>query len=246
MNKLTDKIVIVTGGNGLIGKGIIQYLRDAGAIVINADINNTDNIDQGEYNCDITIEASIQRVVNAVIEKFGRIDGLVNNAYPRTSDWGNKFEDISVESWNKNVDWQLNSCFVFCQKVLAQMKIQGSGSIVNIGSTYGVVSPDFTIYEGTVMTSPAAYTAIKGGVINFTRFLASYFGKYSIRINSVSPGGIFDNQNPIFVKNYEKRTPLKRMGTPQDIAGPVAFLLSNDAAYVTGHNLMVDGGWTCI
>jgi NAD(P)-dependent dehydrogenase (short-subunit alcohol dehydrogenase family) len=126
------------------------------------------------------------------------------------------------------------------------MKKQGSGSIVNIGSTYGVVSPDFTVYDGTEMTSPAAYTAIKGGVINFTRYLAAYFGKHGVRANCVSPGGIFDNQNPIFVKNYEHKVPLKRMGKPSDIAGPVAFLLSDDAAYVTGHNLMADGGWTCI
>jgi NAD(P)-dependent dehydrogenase (short-subunit alcohol dehydrogenase family) len=126
------------------------------------------------------------------------------------------------------------------------MKKQGNGSIVNIGSTYGVVSPDFTVYDGTEMTSPAAYTAIKGGVINFTRYLAAYFGKHGVRANCVSPGGIFDNQNPIFVKNYEHKVPLKRMGKPSDIAGPVAFLLSDDAAYVTGHNLMADGGWTCI
>ncbi len=126
------------------------------------------------------------------------------------------------------------------------MKKQGSGSIVNIGSTYGVVSPDFTVYDGTEMTSSAAYTAIKGGVINFTRYLAAYFGKHGVRANCVSPGGIFDNQNPIFVKNYEHKVPLKRMGKPSDIAGPVAFLLSDDAAYVTGHNLMADGGWTCI
>jgi NAD(P)-dependent dehydrogenase (short-subunit alcohol dehydrogenase family) len=126
------------------------------------------------------------------------------------------------------------------------MKAQQSGAIVNIGSTYGVVSPDFTVYDGTEMTSPAAYTAIKGGVINFTRYLAAYFGKHGIRANCVSPGGIFDNQNPVFVKNYEHKVPLHRMGKPSDIAGPVAFLLSDDAAYVTGHNLMADGGWTCI
>ena len=126
------------------------------------------------------------------------------------------------------------------------MKKQKSGSIVNIGSTYGVVSPDFTLYEGTPITSNPAYTAIKGGVINFTRYLAAYFGEFGIRANCVSPGGIFDNQNPLFVERYEKKVPLKRMGKPTDIAGPVSFLLSQEAEYITGHNLMVDGGWTIV
>ena len=97
-----------------------------------------------------------------------------------------------------------------------------------------------------MINSPAAYTAIKGGIINFTRFLASYYGRFGVRANCVSPGGIFDNQNPVFVNNYEERVPMKRMGKPEDVAGPVSFLLSDDAAYITGHNLLVDGGWTCI
>jgi NAD(P)-dependent dehydrogenase (short-subunit alcohol dehydrogenase family) len=181
-----------------------------------------------------------------VIGKYGRIDGLVNNAYPRTSDWGSPFENVSYESWRTNVDWQMNSVFIFCKKVLVEMKKRRSGSIVNIGSTYGVVSPDFNLYEGTTITSNPAYTAIKGGIINFTKYLGAYFGEFGIRANCVSPGGIFDNQNPIFVERYQKKVPLKRMGKPSDIAGPVSFLLSQDAEYITGQNLMVDGGWTII
>ena len=118
--------------------------------------------------------------------------------------------------------------------------------VINITSIYGVVGNDFTVYEGTGGTSPAAYSAIKGGLINFTRYLASYFGKYNIRANCVSPGGIFNHQNEIFVKNYEKKVPMQRMGTPEDIAPSVAFLLSEDAKYITGQNLIIDGGWTAI
>jgi NAD(P)-dependent dehydrogenase (short-subunit alcohol dehydrogenase family) len=246
MNNLREKVVIVTGGNGLIGKGIVEKIRIEGGICINADLNVETSDSLEEIRCDITSESSIDEVLSKVISKYGKIDGLVNNAYPRTKDWGNRFENIEYESWKQNIDLQLNSYFLFCQKTLAHMKVQGFGSIVNIASTYGVVSPDFTVYEGTELTSPAAYTAIKGGLINFTRYLASYFGKYGIRANCVSPGGIFDHQNPIFVKNYEHKVPMKRMGRPEDIAGPVAFLLSDDASYVTGHNLMADGGWTCI
>ena len=244
--ELSGKIIIVTGGSGLIGKEIVRSVRTYGGIAINAEIGIETNLALHNVKCDITDDNSIQKTIDLIINKYGKIDGLVNNAYPRTKDWGVKFEDIPTESWKKNVDFQLNSYFIFCQKVLVQMKKQKSGSIVNIASQYGLVAPDFTVYEGTEMTSPAAYTAIKGGIINFTRYIASYFGKYGIRANCVSPGGVFDNQNPIFVKNYVHKVPMKRMGKPSEMADPVSFLLSDSAAYITGHNLIVDGGWTCI
>lgn len=246
MKRLENKVIIVTGGSGLIGKKIVEQIKNEGGICINADINVQTDSDLQNLYCDISDENSIQNVITLVLNKFGKIDGLVNNAYPHTKDWGKKFEDISTESWKKNVDMQMNSLFSFCQQTLKVMKEQQFGRIVNIASIYGIVGPDFSIYEGTDMTMPAAYSAIKGGIINFTRYLASYYGPFGININSVSPGGIFDNQNPVFVKNYEQKVPLKRMGNPSDIAGPVVFLLSDNAAYVTGHNLIVDGGWTII
>jgi NAD(P)-dependent dehydrogenase (short-subunit alcohol dehydrogenase family) len=127
------------------------------------------------------------------------------------------------------------------------MKSQKFGSIVNITSIYGVVGNDFTVYDNTGgMTSPAAYSAIKGGVINFTRYLASYYGKHNVRINCVSPGGIFNSQNDVFVSNFESKVPMRRMGNPDDISGPVAFMLADESKYITGQNLIVDGGWTAI
>ena len=120
------------------------------------------------------------------------------------------------------------------------------GSIINLGSIYGIQGNDFTIYEKTDITSPAAYSAIKGGIINFTRYLASYFGRDGIRVNSVCPGGIFDSQNKIFVKNYEHKVPLKRMGKPEDVASTVLFLASDASSYITGATIMVDGGWTIV
>jgi len=243
--QLKDKIIIVTGGSGLLGTAMAQYLRMHEAIVINADINKKSD-DVTFINTDVASETSVNDLFKTVINKFGKIDGLVNNAYPRTKDWGTKFENIVLDSWKKNIDLQLNSVFYISQQVLCYMQSNLSGSIVNIASIYGMVGPDFTVYENTEMTMPAAYAAIKGGLINFTRYLASYAGKYKVRVNCVSPGGIFDHQPESFVTNYEKKVPLRRMGLPADIAPAVAFLLSDESAYITGHNLVIDGGWTAI
>lgn len=243
---LKNKVIIVAGGGGLIGRAIVEDIAKKGGIVINADVSVETDIEQGLFHLDISDDNSIKDLVQSVVNFYGRIDGLVNTAYPRTKDWGAFFEDIQPESWRKNVDMQMNSCFVLCQVVLKEMAKQKSGSIVNIASIYGIVGNDFTLYEGYGGTSPAAYCAIKGGIINFTRYLASYYGKLSIRVNCVSPGGIFDNQHPSFVEKYCAKVPMRRMGNPDDIAPAVSFMLSDEAKYVTGQNLVIDGGWTAI
>jgi NAD(P)-dependent dehydrogenase (short-subunit alcohol dehydrogenase family) len=130
--------------------------------------------------------------------------------------------------------------------ILEYMKTKEFGSLINMASIYGIQGPDFTVYEGTNMTNPVGYAAIKGGIINLTKYLASYYGQFKIRVNSVSPGGVFDNQPPAFVTNYEKKVPLKKMALPDDIAPSIVFLLSNEASYITGHNLIVDGGWSAV
>jgi NAD(P)-dependent dehydrogenase (short-subunit alcohol dehydrogenase family) len=243
---LKDKIVIVTGGSGLIGKAIVDDITKKGGIAVNADITVETDLNQNSIKLDITDECSIKSVIESVYHHFGKIDCLVNSAYPRTKDWGEKFETVKIDSWRKNVDMQMNSTFYICQQVICYMKKNSSGSIVNLASIYGIVGNDFTLYEGLNTTSPAAYSAIKSGIINFTRYLASYYGKDHIRVNCVSPGGIFDNQNPTFVERYNAKVPVGRMGTPEDIAPAVSFMLSDEAKYITGHNLVVDGGWTAI
>ncbi len=245
---LKNKVVILTGASGLIGNETFKYLFKNGAQVVAVDIRSTSDNETCFQQFDITDTSEIDKLVTFVLNKFHRIDGLVNLAYPRTKDWGRHFEDIEMDSWRKNVDMQMNSVFYLNQKILEIMKRQKSGSVVNIGSTYGVVGNDFTLYEEYGGTSPAAYSAIKSGIINFTRYLASYYGKYNVRVNCVSPGGIIDieKQQPSFIKRYSEKCPLKRLGNPEEIAPAITFLLSDEASYITGHNLMVDGGWTAI
>lgn len=247
MNYLNDKVVIVTGGRGLIGREIVGELRECGSKVIDADISvETDEI-AGTYRLDLSDNASIDGLVDFAINRHGRIDGLINAAYPRTCDWGRyKFEDTPFEHWAENVRLQLDSVFYIDQQVSKVMQRQRYGSIVNFGSIYGIVGNDFTIYEAYGGSSPAEYCAIKGGIINFTRYLASYLGKDNVRVNCVCPGGIFDNQRREFLEAYNHRCPMKRMGNPDDIAPLCLFLVSDGAKYITGQIIAADGGWTAI
>jgi NAD(P)-dependent dehydrogenase (short-subunit alcohol dehydrogenase family) len=244
------KIALVTGGQGLIGKEIVRGLNDFGASVCVADINEHQteelkNLAGVNFQpMDITSEDSIRQTLEAVVDQFRKIDILVNCAYPRTSDWGARLEDVRIESWQQNVNSHLGGYFLCCQKVAEHMKLQGGGSIINFASIYGIVAPDFSIYEGSTMTMPVAYSAIKGGIIALSKYLASYYAKDNIRVNCISPGGIFDKQPASFVKRYSAKTPLGRMGHPKDLVAAVLYLASDASSYMTGHNLVVDGGWT--
>ncbi len=250
MKDLNNKVIIVTGANGLIGREIIRELEEHDAIIIAADIafiTNKVSKNKAEFRLDLSKNESIDELIQYAIDNFDRIDGLINAAYPRTKDWGKyKFEDTPPSHWKDNIELQLDSVFYLDQQILKVMEKQKSGSLVNFGSIYGIVGNDFTIYEDYGGSSPAEYCAVKGGIINLTRYLASYFGKYNIRVNCVCPGGIWDNQRPEFVKNYNHRCPMKRMGNPDDIAPLCLFLVSDGAKYITGQIIAADGGWTAI
>lgn len=246
MIDLKNKIIVVVGGAGLLGYEFVKQIAENGGIGINADINQDSNLEKNTFHCDITDENSIRKLIEAVIKKHGRIDGWINSAYPRTEDWGDKIDNISFESFRKNVDMHMNGYFIASKLAIDAMLPNNKGSLINMSSIYGIVGPDFTIYEGTDMSNPVTYAAIKGGIVNFTRYLASNYGKNGIRVNTISPGGIFDNQPEPFLTNYNNKVPMKRMGTAQDIAPAAVYLLSDASSYITGHNLVVDGGWTCI
>lgn len=251
---LSDKTIVVTGGAGLLGKEIVTALAQFEARVIIVEIDKAkgkriaqDLRDRGlkaeYYHFDLTDIKNLKANIKKLIKVQGQFNVWINCAYPRTKDWHYKVEQIRYSSWQKNIDMQLNSYALSSMYVAQSMKKSG-GSIINFGSTYGVVGPDFSIYDKTPMTMPAAYAAIKGAIVNTSRYLASYFGKYNIRVNTVCPGGVFDDQNPIFVKNYAAKTPLKRMAKAQEIASTVLFLSSDASSYITGATIMVDGGWT--
>lgn len=232
--KLNGKNAVVCGGHGLIGKQIVQVLIELGAHVYVLD-------KKGRASVDVT---NIKKMRELIRRKD--IHVWVNAAYPRTRDWGDHIEDVKESSWKKNVDMHMNTYCLLTKEIAESMRKKGiKGSIINFGSTYGVVGPDFDIYKGTDMTMPAAYAAIKGGIVNFSRYMASFYGEYGIRVNCICPGGVFNNQPKKFVKEYNKRTPLRRMARAEEIATATAFLCSEAASYITGATLMVDGGWTC-
>jgi len=254
---LKGKIAFVSGGAGLLGSEVSCALSGAGARVVILDIDRAKaekvkkRINDAGFNAeyeyfDIADTENIGKTVNVLFERYRGADIWVNAAYPRTEDWGKPLEEIDVNSWRKNVDMHLNGYFFSAQKIAEHMKKQNGGSIINFASIYGIVAPDFSVYKDTKMTMPAAYSAIKGGIINFTKYLAAYYGKYNIRVNAVSPGGVYDTQPESFVSSYNEKTPLGRMANKEDIAGAIIYLASDASNYVTGHNLVVDGGWSIV
>ncbi|MEW5767134.1 MAG: SDR family oxidoreductase [bacterium] len=254
---LEGKLSVVTGGLGLLGSAITKALAESGSKVIVLDIDCSggekvsSDLRDTNHNIfyekgDITDFEKIKVNIENLEKKYGNIDVWVNNAYPRTEDWGDKLEVVKTESFRRDVDIQLNSYCICSNEIALRMAARQEGSIISIASIYGTVAPDFTIYEGTDMTTPAAYSAIKGGIIAYSKYLASYFRNDGLRINVVCPGGIYNNQSEEFIKRYSGKTLLGRMAGPYEIAWPVVFLASRAASYITGTTLMVDGGWTTI
>jgi NAD(P)-dependent dehydrogenase (short-subunit alcohol dehydrogenase family) len=254
---LSNKTVIITGGAGLIGSAFSKACSQYNANVIIVDIDETkgdkfvekvkketNNSNIIFQNCDITNIKDIQSLIDKTLDKFGKIDALVNNAYPRNKNYGKKFEDIDYKDFCENVNMHLGGYFLMTQQVAKVMMKQEYGNIINMASIYGFAAPRFEIYDGTKMTVPAEYAAIKGALINLTKYLASYLGKYNIRVNAISPGGVYDNQAETFVKAYSAKVVLgDRMANTDDLTNVLIFLLSDASIYITGQNHIVDGGW---
>ncbi|MBC8146777.1 MAG: SDR family oxidoreductase [Bacteroidetes bacterium] len=255
---LKNKVAFIVGGEGLIGKEITKAISSYGAKTIVLDIIGKEEKKSGNINYkyfDCSNLEGIESAIKEIIDEFGCPDIFINCSYPRTEDWSqNSFESITLDSFRKNVDIHMNSYAWLAKTVADTMsKQKKDGSIIQFGSTYGVLGQDLTVYEGTDMKENMTYATIKGGITNLTRQMASYYGKYNIRVNTICPGGISghvagksDTQNPIFVKQYSQKTPLKRLGKPEEIASTVLFLASDASSYITGATIMVDGGWTAV
>lgn len=263
---LTNKTAIVTGACGLIGRQHCAALAAAGANVVVADINQAaaDAVAAGlpggphlPLAVDVTKPESLAAARDRIIQQFGHIDVLVNNAAindmfenPALAADLSKFENFPLATFQKVLEVNVTGVFLAAQVFGTPMAVQGSGSIINVASTYGIVGPDQSIYrnaagEQTFYKSPS-YPMTKGAVVNFTRYLAAYWGPQGVRVNTLSPGGVENSQDAFFVQQYSAKTPLGRMAAATDYQGAVVFLASEASAYMTGANLVVDGGWTAI
>jgi len=256
--KLDNKIAIVTGGYSYLGKYFVEALLEAGSTVIitGRDLRKCKNMvkdireKNSEYlidylELDISKSDSIKECFKKIYTKHKRIDILVNNAVYSKS---NTLEEMKDEEWNYGIDGTLNSVFRCTREIIPYMKRQKKGNIINISSMYGIVSPDFRIYENNLKYSnPPNYGAAKSGVIQLTKYSAVYLAKYGIRVNCISPGPFPSHdvqKNKEFINRLSNKIPMGRIGKPEELKGALIFLTSKASSYMTGHNLVIDGGWT--
>jgi len=271
MNRIFDKFdlsgrtAIVTGGAGLLGAEFCRTLAEAGASVIVADLDDgaadrvvsallADGLKAVSRQVDVTQEESTRALAESTVERFGRLDILVNSAAldpkfdpQHTSRSANAFEEFPLTVWEQALSVNLTGLFLCCQAAARPMLEQGRGVMINICSTYGLVGPDQRIYQRpgeAPRFKPIYYSVTKAGVLGMTRYLATYFAGKNIRVNALTPGGVFNDHDETFVKNYAARTVLGRMADRDEMNGGLLFLACDASSYMTGANLVVDGGWT--
>jgi NAD(P)-dependent dehydrogenase (short-subunit alcohol dehydrogenase family) len=266
--RLDGRVAVVTGGAGIYGFVIATALAEAGASVVIASRTlatceaKAAALRAGGYRAaamplDLASDESIVALREQILAEYGQIDVLFNNAAGRVAGTAeeqikrgyaapkNTMDGMTRGQWDGAMAINASGLFICSQIFAEQMKAQGrGGSIVNISSIYGVVGPTFAIYADTQMSNPPDYAFAKGGIVNFTRYLATCYAPHGIRANCISPGGYYTGQPETFVRNYEERTPLGRMARWNDLKGAAVFLASDAAQYITGQNLLVDGGWT--
>ena len=264
---LNRKVAVITGAAGFIAEKVITELAKNKVIIYGLDndfksLNNQINKIKLKSSlkeiypikCDLTKEAQVKNVIKLIIKKRKKIDILINNAATKTKNMKNffkKFEDFRLSDWKEIMNVNLDSIFLISREVSKSMIKNKSGSIVSLASIQGVVGNDKRLYKGSKfkgmqMSSPAVYSTSKAGLIGLTKYLATYLGEHNIRANSISPGGIEGGQNKKFVNELKKIIPMKRMGSPKDLEEVVKFLLNDNSRYVTGQNILIDGGRTVI
>jgi NAD(P)-dependent dehydrogenase (short-subunit alcohol dehydrogenase family) len=258
--RLDGRVAIVTGAAGMLGGEFAEALGDFHAHVVLADLNADicaeraerlraeKGVDSIGVACDVRQEASWHALVGAVEERFGPIDILVNNAAftnaSQSSGFASGFEVFPREAWEQILEVNLTGVFLGCKVVGARMLAQAKGSIINLASLYGVVSPHHRIYQGTGISQPVAYSVSKAGVIALTRYLGTLWAERGVRVNAITPGGVFDQHQDPFLSAYQKLSPMGRMADRNEMRGALVYLASEASRYCAGHNLVVDGGWT--
>lgn len=258
MPMLKDTTVVVSGGAGLLGRRIVRAVLEEGGRAVIADINPEasagvvrDLVREGfdesalfAVTTDMTDAASIRDGIEAAMQRFGTLDALVCSAYPRNRNYGRKLPDVTYADFCENVNLHLGGYFLLAQQFSEAFARQGHGNIVFLSSIYGVLAPRFEIYDGTPMTMPVEYAAIKAALQHLARYFAKYYRGRNIRYNCISPGGILDGQPEAFIEAYNRHAMNKGMLEADDILGGVLFLLSAHSRHVTGQNLVIDDGWT--
>ena len=255
---LKNKFSIVLGGSGLLGSEVCKALKQFGSQVLNLDLINNHDLSKKEISfskLDLKNLKFCEKKIEKIIKIYGVPDIFINCSYPRTKNWGKiSFESADIKSLKKNIDLHLNS-YIWIARVIAEKmkKFNVKGSIIQFGSMYGLVGQNMNIYEKTKMKENLAYSAIKGGIINNSKLMASYYGKYNIRVNTLCPGGIKGSvagsrktQERSFIKNFNNKVPLKRLGNAEEIASTALFLASEASSYISGATIIADGGWTAI
>jgi NAD(P)-dependent dehydrogenase (short-subunit alcohol dehydrogenase family) len=253
---LNKKVIVVTGGAGVLGQCFVRGIAERGGIAIAADIDVeaakslASEMKQGcvgqieAAHLDITSKDSIVALLTDLGQRHGRVDAVVNNAYPRNRYYGRKLEDVTYFDFCENVDMHLGGYFLVAQQFCLVFKEQGYGNVVNMSSVYGSMTPRFEIYDSTPMTMPVEYAAIKAAIEHLTRYFAQYFKGTGIRVNCLSPGGILAGQPNDFLAAYRKHCASKGMLDANDLLGTLMFLLSDDSRHIIGQNLLIDDGFS--
>lgn len=254
---LQDRVVVLVGGAGLLGQSFAMAITAHGGLAVLADLD----LARAQAACvsisaaggsrtliaeavDVTSKASLQALIERVSSQRGRIDAVVNSAYPRNARYGRRLPDVEYADFCENVNLHLGGYFLSSQQFAAHFNDVGDGHVVNISSIYGVVPPRFEIYDGTPMTMPVEYAAIKAGVQHLSRYFMRYYKGTRLRFNCISPGGLRDGQPEQFQQAYRRYSQSAGMLSAADISGTLVYLLSDLSSYVNGQNIIVDDGWS--
>ena len=247
---LNKKVVVVIGGSGLLGKSFVENILKNKGIVIQADLKKNPRADTLKKRnlyfekIDANHSSSLKKLIKKYHSKFGKIDAVVNTSYPKGEFYGKSLNDLSIDNFNDNVSIHLGSYFLVMQQFCIYFKRNKYGNLINISSIYGSLTPRFDIYENTKIHLPVEYVAAKSAIIQLTKYFAQLYKNYGIRINCISPGGIFNYQDDNFVKSYFKYAGQKGMLEPKDINSTLTFLLSDQSKYINGQNIIIDDGFS--